>query len=97
MTTPDPIDGQYGPEALLLTNGDAAVGATVTAPAGYTATVDAFGNLTVTGPASDAVPVTVQPVGGSAFATSLPVHPRPSALEAERERTKETFRSLVAA
>lgn len=58
--------GQYGPEALLDAAGNALSGATVTvAQAGYAASVDTRGNLTITGrPGS--VDFTVTPSGGVA-------------------------------
>lgn len=75
MTTPAPPPGQYGPE-LLIDNalGRAAAGATVTGPAGYTAVVDILGNVTITGPASDAaVTFTVTPLTGPTFTFSVPI------------------------
>lgn len=75
MTTPAPLAGQYGPELLIDTAlGRAAVGATVTGPAGYTATVDSLGNITINGPASDAaVTFTVNPLTGLDFTFSVPI------------------------
>jgi hypothetical protein len=69
-------NGQYGPEALINSAG-VLVGANVTA-SGYVCTVDAKGNLTVTGPSADAVTFTVRPLVGSAFTITLPVPPLPS-------------------
>jgi lysophospholipase L1-like esterase len=73
-------NGQYGPEALINSAG-VLVGATVTSP-GYVCIVDAKGNLTVTGPSSDAVTLTVGPLVGSAFTLTLPVAPLPSTVAA---------------
>jgi hypothetical protein len=63
--------GQYGPEPLIDSAGNALIGASVTVPVGYTAVVDSRGNLTITGPVSDAVTFTV--VYGGLSLSSLTV------------------------
>lgn len=76
MTQP----GQFGPDALVRPA--LPEGTTVSAPAGYTATFSG-GNLTVAGPAADAVTVTVTEPGRAPYTISVPVAPIPSAVTAE--------------
>jgi hypothetical protein len=73
--------GQFGPEALIdsRTGDPLPAGTTVTAPAGYTATFSG-GNVTVTGPPADAVPVTITPPGGTAQTVTVTVPPAASEL-----------------
>jgi hypothetical protein len=70
FTTP----GSYGPVALKDTAGKPVTNATVTVPAGYTATQDGLGNLTITGPPADDVVFTVHVPGQAArsFTVDIP-------------------------
>src|SRR5687768_1166217 len=66
-------DGQWGPEALLDSDGDPIVPTLITVPDGYTGEADAEGNLTIVGPPADAVEVEIT-VGGvvSTFTLTIP-------------------------
>lgn len=83
------MDGQYGPEALLDSFGNsyngstAARTATVTVPAGYTSDLDSLGNLTINGPASDSISVTITPTTGTPTVISVPVPPTTSEIAAD--------------
>lgn len=64
--------------------GNALPGATVTVPAGYTATVDAVGNLTIVGPPSDNVTYSVA-IGGVTVGTfTVPVSPAVAEIDADQ-------------
>lgn len=62
--------GQYGPDTFVDTAGNTLlIGAIMTVPVGYTATVDNLGSLIVMGPASDAVLVTAATPNGTVSKT----------------------------
>ena len=66
--------GQFGPDTFVDTAGNTLlIGATVTVPGGYTATVDSFGTLIITGPASDAVSVSAATVSNGTIVKSVRV------------------------
>ena len=76
------MNGQYGPDAQIDTLGDALIGAAVSVPAGYTASLDGLGNLTITGPATDALTYTITPVGKNAISRTVVVPPLPTQITA---------------
>lgn len=68
------VNGQWGPEGLLDSAGNAQVGATIVAPSGYAGTVDTAGNGTVVGPPADSVTITVTPVGAPAYTKTVQIY-----------------------
>ena len=87
--------GQWGPDTFIDSAGNTVlIGASVTAT-GYVCTVDALGNLTITGPATDSLTVTVTPASGAAYTTVVQV--LPLVAEIESKDTAATAAAVAAA
>ena len=75
--------GQWGPDTFIDNAGNTVlIGATVTA-SGYVCTVDSLGNLTITGPATDALTVTVTPATGAVYTATVQVKPLVAEIESK--------------
>jgi hypothetical protein len=71
-------NGSSVTQGIIDAEGNAITTALITVPSGYTGDLDSNGNLTVTGPVANAVPVTVDPAGAApAFTLNVQVWPLP--------------------
>jgi hypothetical protein len=88
--------GQWGPDTFIDADGNTTLIGATAAALGYVCTIDALGNMTVTGPASDAVTLTITPASGATYTETIRVQPLVSELAVVKDNASAGATGLTA-